>query len=342
MWAEPAGSNARDDSFVTTSSMGEKVYSKVRHFVVVKEQKGCCSCAPLNTYGSQGTNKRGVTPGDHAAVYDSKKSKPPSLPRENLKKDPFPIIVEAVGEVIDPMSRINFGRVHTIEHNFKVMKVGRIPTEHIPRLQRYFVECFIGGTASNLQESSEENNTYQSAPASTPSNSYSDSQSYASPSSGYGMATTGYGNAGDWNLSTSAYNPSAYGSTSGYPPPPPATSYYGTTYRAAAGSDQPQPQPPTPSPSTGYPTVPYESTATYTPAYDTPQYPTGGYSTTPAYTNSYGGGQSTGYYAAQSSSWDQTPLREDKAVADITTVTPSWQGSTRRDKGKDPDRRRRR
>lgn len=125
------------------AKFGEKAYSKIRYFVVVREMQGCCLCLPLNTYSFQGMSKQKIRVEDYAAVY-AVGSDPPTQDREALTKDPFPIIIEDTQETLSPMSRLNFGRVYTVEHNIKVLKFGRIPKEHIPALNRYFVESMTG------------------------------------------------------------------------------------------------------------------------------------------------------------------------------------------------------
>lgn len=143
-WIEPAGANFNeDDLFHSTLPNGLKVFTKVRRFVVVKEMQGCSLCLSLVTYKRQGTTKSSVCSKNYAAVYDVRK-KPYYLTGESLQKEPFPIIIETSNEHVDPTSRLNFGRVYTIEHNLRVLKVGRIPTKHLSLLQTYFRGTTIG------------------------------------------------------------------------------------------------------------------------------------------------------------------------------------------------------
>jgi len=65
---------------------------------------------------------------------------PIAFPEEQPTKGAFPVIVEEPNETIDPMSLLDFSRVYTVEHNIKVLKIGRIPPEHIERLEKYFVQ----------------------------------------------------------------------------------------------------------------------------------------------------------------------------------------------------------
>jgi len=140
LWTEPAGATAKDadPNFYTRVSYNELVYSKFRRFVVIRERLHSCLCLPLYTYGGQGTTKSDVRAQDHAAVYAQGNSPPPL--EENLEKEPFAIVVEEPSESIGSMSRINFAQVYTIQHNVKVIKVGRISKDQLERLNKYFVD----------------------------------------------------------------------------------------------------------------------------------------------------------------------------------------------------------
>jgi hypothetical protein len=148
LWTEPAGDvTDTEHEFVIPSRYGEIAFTKIRHFVVVREKQGCSLCLMLNTYHRQGASKNRIRADNYAAVYPVGGEVRLS-PDENLTKAPFPIKVEEAREYIDPTSRINFGRLYTVEHNIKVLKVGRIPNEHLPRLDEYFVNSIVGPQAA--------------------------------------------------------------------------------------------------------------------------------------------------------------------------------------------------
>jgi hypothetical protein len=129
---------------VTESEFGQKTFTKVRRFVVAREMQGHSLCLPLNTHNRQATTKPGVRSQDYAAVYPLG-GKVEYKPKEQLDNEPLPILVEDPGEQIDPMSRLNFGRVYTVEHNVQVQKIGRVPDEKLPLLNDYFVKTIAGG-----------------------------------------------------------------------------------------------------------------------------------------------------------------------------------------------------
>ena len=141
-----------NSSFYVRVKFGEFAFSKIRRFVVVRERNNSCLCLPLYTYSGQGTAKSDARAQDHAAAYaigsapaDREGHLPPHLLRvEKLDKVPFPIIVEERDEYIDPMTRINFGQVFTIQHNLTIARIGRIPDSHLAVLNQYFVESIVG------------------------------------------------------------------------------------------------------------------------------------------------------------------------------------------------------
>jgi hypothetical protein len=136
------------------------IFLEDRRFVVVKNYHGHCTCLALHTYNGQGTTKPGVHAQDHAAAY-AVGSKLKLKTGEKMDKEPFRIKVEDSKEKIDPMTRINFSKLYTVEHNVRVMKVGRIVDDDLPRLKKYSVSCLsgnnsdpepAGGTNSRSQE----------------------------------------------------------------------------------------------------------------------------------------------------------------------------------------------
>jgi hypothetical protein len=144
LWTEPVGKVSKSDSqFVIPAKFGEMAFTKIRPFVVIREMQGCCLCLPLNTYGHQGTEKDRIRAGDYAAVYPMG-SEPNIGISEKMSKKPLPIIIEDPKERIDPTSRLNFGQVYTIQHNLKVLKIGRIPDEYLTILNGYFIDTIAG------------------------------------------------------------------------------------------------------------------------------------------------------------------------------------------------------
>jgi hypothetical protein len=143
LWAEPEG-------------FSDKAYMKIVRFVVVTKKSGHSVCLRISTYDKQATTKAGLNPDDHAAVV------PQGTPSgkytqhwkgETLAKLPLEVKVENSGVTIDAMSRINFAKPYTVEHNIKVQNVGRVVGESVKRLTEYFAES-MGHTLNNASYSS--------------------------------------------------------------------------------------------------------------------------------------------------------------------------------------------
>lgn len=54
-----------------------------------------------------------------------------------MNKDPLKIKLENQAHKLDPISRINLGRVHSIDHNFRVQSIGMVDERSIPKLLAY-------------------------------------------------------------------------------------------------------------------------------------------------------------------------------------------------------------
>jgi hypothetical protein len=205
--------------------------------------RNCCLCLRINTYNKQRASKLGAQSKDYAAVYASD-GKAQWSPDEGLEKTPFPIIVEDPDETIDPRFRLNFGRVYTVEHNIKVLKVGRIPTEYLADLDNYFIRTLNVSQQDTLQM---EPGARSSVVYSSSSSPYPSSMSY---SGSVGSALMGASNTSgseqdagidqsrafkDMVISPVSETPSSYpGLGESYNPQPPST-YIG---RAPNSSDR--------------------------------------------------------------------------------------------------------
>ncbi|KAN0104755.1 hypothetical protein V8E51_010500 [Hyaloscypha variabilis] len=125
LWSEPVGSGGTEIT-VENAKYGEKSFHKVRRFIVVRKNKGHSTCIPILTYGYQGALKRGVHPEDHTVVYSSKTEGPFYLEgeKELLRKRPIRLDMKDPSEKLDPLSRLNYAKTYTVEHNVKVYFIG--------------------------------------------------------------------------------------------------------------------------------------------------------------------------------------------------------------------------
>lgn len=142
LWPELAGAVDDDTTVTDDSRFGEKILAKIRWFMVVSDGRGACTAVPIHTYNDRGVSKFGVMAKEHAPLVLTGKD-PIFLPGENKKEllPPLHLILEQ-SERLSDASRINFGKIYTIEHNTKVKSVGRIVPGDISKLKRYVSEIW--------------------------------------------------------------------------------------------------------------------------------------------------------------------------------------------------------
>ncbi|KAH7032850.1 uncharacterized protein B0I36DRAFT_361605 [Microdochium trichocladiopsis] len=138
-WFEPRGGIQRPNETLTDGGQ-DPYFSGIRRFIVVKELRGHSLCVGIYTYGLQGCLKNGVHPEHHAQAFDERYELPPPLEGEpQLGFAPIPITIsEQVSyETIDPKSRINMAKLHTINHNVPVSFIGLVA----PDYHQYLRQC---------------------------------------------------------------------------------------------------------------------------------------------------------------------------------------------------------
>jgi len=146
LWSEPKGAVGASTATRGTefhpsqpqanSKYGEEAYISIRRFVVVSDrQKGHSICVPILTYGRQATTKHGVHPEHHAIVFTGKEA-PALLPREQqLELGPIKVEPKPPNEKLDPLSRINYAKLYTVECNVKVLFVGCVQKKYLKRFR---------------------------------------------------------------------------------------------------------------------------------------------------------------------------------------------------------------
>lgn len=174
LWMEPAGTS-RNASTITlvsdynTALYGETVHSKVRRFVVIREGENYCSALPITTYGSQGVSKRGIKKSEHAIIYTGREPPTPSqaeAPNQGeqpMLSRPIRVVPDDKSDALDPHSRLDFGKVHTVQHNIKAKAFGKVHPESMEALRVQFAEVWLGSVSSRLQPESQDRGPSSSA-----------------------------------------------------------------------------------------------------------------------------------------------------------------------------------
>ena len=95
--------------------------------------------SPVLTYGGRGTAKPGVKAAHHAIIFTESRSgnrsikHPPREAKAEKKLANAPVCVELINRrtQLDVMSRLNYAKVYTVEHNVKVCFIGKIHKDSV-------------------------------------------------------------------------------------------------------------------------------------------------------------------------------------------------------------------
>ena len=148
---------------------GERIYSEIRRFVIIREGPSYCTALPISTYDGQGVGKKAILKSEHAIAYTGREP-PPLTPAELPKHGEHGVLgsirvnLDSPEERLDPMSRINLGKLYTIEHNIKVRSVGMVHNDSKSPLLRMFTQVW---TTSLMMNPHAPNDLLQSAPPTT-------------------------------------------------------------------------------------------------------------------------------------------------------------------------------
>ncbi|KAL5001327.1 hypothetical protein BDV10DRAFT_160449 [Aspergillus recurvatus] len=116
---------------------GEPIYSTIRRMVVVRQYEQCSWCFAITTYNGRGVAKRGVDPDKHAIVYMRGTRPALGAGEPRMIKEPLEVSPESPDEHLDSMSRLNFSKIYTVEHNVKVLPIGKISSGSMTRFRQY-------------------------------------------------------------------------------------------------------------------------------------------------------------------------------------------------------------
>jgi hypothetical protein len=263
LWIEPRGQAPGSSTVVTSdfsNSMGFGYFAKIRRFVIVKIFKAHCTCLPLLTYTGLGTTKPGVNPKDHAAVFTGHKAQLAPGEAEIGLRPALRVIPNNPKEKLDPMTRLNYAKLYTVEYNVNLRFIGRVDEQSMPDLVYDYNEVHKLVWEPSQQPSSEE--TRESASISPPLDySAQNLDTDATPGAQFtGPQNTGYNSYPPSHNSTSTdytpYPPSHHSTSTDYTSYPPSHHSTSTDYTSYPPSHH--------SPSTGYTSYPssHHSTST--------------------------------------------------------------------------------
>ena len=148
LWHENIGTNGTEmtnqiELSPRRGKYNESVYGSIRRMVVIRPMEGACWCCPITTYSGRGVAKPGLTPEGirhHAIIYMAGTQPARKASEVGMTKNPISVDPSQPREKLDQMSRLNFGKIYTVEHNVKVKSVGTITKESMPAFEAYVVD----------------------------------------------------------------------------------------------------------------------------------------------------------------------------------------------------------
>jgi len=136
---EAAEPTAADTKEISLDSFGNKIHTKVRRFLVVRDMPSHATCVPINTYGGR-EKKRTAKEQDRYQLFPVGEEKTPDLSMISLKVQEglLPLVNESKGEIDVNYSHasVDFTRLYTIPHYILAKKIGRIHTIGLPFLDK--------------------------------------------------------------------------------------------------------------------------------------------------------------------------------------------------------------
>jgi hypothetical protein len=117
-----------------------QLLTKTAKFIVVKATARSSICVCINSRSEQTNTTLGMAGNHHAALILQGAIVTHHEQGEALTKDPIEMKIENDTLHIDPISRVDFTKLYTVEHNVKVQNLGRVVGPSVARLKHYVAE----------------------------------------------------------------------------------------------------------------------------------------------------------------------------------------------------------
>jgi hypothetical protein len=97
--------------------------------------------SPISTYNRRGCGKAGIQKFQHSIIYTGREE-PAMIPGEEASEGeegmlpPIRVVPRSKSEKMDRASRINYGRIYTVEHYVRVKEFGDVHEKYIKRLRK--------------------------------------------------------------------------------------------------------------------------------------------------------------------------------------------------------------
>ncbi|RDL37412.1 uncharacterized protein BP5553_04845 [Venustampulla echinocandica] len=135
LWTDQASKQTnRNQTFISIVTYNEQVHTKIRRFVVVRQNNQNCICLPVTSYEGRGHRKSGIELDKHGQIY----SNTPPKETSSISKKPLKIVLSREADPLKDQSLINYGTPYTVECNVKVMNIGELDSGSLKLLLRYY------------------------------------------------------------------------------------------------------------------------------------------------------------------------------------------------------------
>jgi hypothetical protein len=114
---------------------------------------------PVLTYGGHGVSRHKVKKSDHAIIYSSKsppkamEQESPKRGEEGMRPNSIRVDPDEKEDKLDPVSRIDFGKPHTVHHNLKVRPFGMVNEKSMSHLLSQFKAVVLDGLTTRRRSS---------------------------------------------------------------------------------------------------------------------------------------------------------------------------------------------
>lgn len=148
LWTEPRDGTLVTDIISTRSPTRGLISSKLRRFVVIREGSTYCSALRITTYSGEGVGKAGINKSEHAIIYCGKnapvvmESEEPIRGELSMRPDPIRVDADDREDKLDQRSRLDFGKIYTVEHHIKVRSYGQVNQHSMGALVQQFNNCW--------------------------------------------------------------------------------------------------------------------------------------------------------------------------------------------------------
>lgn len=113
---------------------------------------------PIQTYNNQGVAKKDVVKWSHAIIYTGKEPAPDPNELPGVGENPMLQSIRVVSnkrtDIMDRMSRLDFNKIYTVEHNVKVYDFGWVHEDSRNLLRHQF--NYVWGINQDMDDESDD------------------------------------------------------------------------------------------------------------------------------------------------------------------------------------------